>query len=214
MAKPNGAVAADIDKVMALVRVEMSESEASKDAREHVCLWDAHARAIYRFCFRRTADIALAEDLTSIVFLEAWRRRRDLSLAPGEALPWLYGVATNVLRNQRRSQRRYQAALARVQPPLEEPDFADGLTDRLDDEMQMRLILGRLRELSRLEQEVLSLCVWEGLAPGEAAVALAVPEATVRTRLHRARQHLRTLSETDADTIPDSGSVASQGEHP
>lgn len=210
----NGGVAADINQVMALVRVATPRSEASGDAREHVRLWDAHAGAIYRYCFRRTADAALAEDLTSIVFLEAWRRRGVVPLAPGETLAWLYGVATNVLRNQRRSQRRYQSALARLPPPLEEPDFADSLTDRLDDETQMRLILGRLGNLSRLEQEVLSLCVWEGLAPHEAAVALAVPEATVRTRLRRAREHLRTLGETDADDVPGSGSVAAQGEHP
>lgn len=170
---------------------------APDDAREHVRLWDAHAAAIHRYCFRRTGDAALAEDLTSIVFLEAWRRRRAVSTPAAEMLPWLYGVATNVLRNQRRSQRRYRSALARLPRPRDEPDFADGLADRLDDERRMREILGRLRSLSHLEQEVLSLCAWEGLAPREAAAALGVPEATVRTRLHRARTHLRTLGATE-----------------
>jgi RNA polymerase sigma factor (sigma-70 family) len=129
-------------------------------------------------------------------------------------LPWLYGVATNVLRNQRRSQRRYDAALARLPRPLEEPDFADSLTDRLDDEQRMRLILSRLRTLSRLEQEVLSLCVWEGLTPQAAAIALAIPEATVRTRLHRAREHLRTLGEGDADGISTRQLDVTQGDLP
>ena len=150
---------------MALLAAVTPDSEASPDALAHVRLWDAYAGAIYRHCFRRTADAALAEDLTSIVFLKAWRRRRDVSLTTEASLPWLYGVATNVLRNQRRSQRRYQAALARLPRSLEEPDFADALTDRLDDEQRMHLILRRLRTLSRLEQEVLSLCVWEGLTP-------------------------------------------------
>jgi len=36
-------------------------------------LFELHARTIYNFCFRRTGDWAQAEDLTSVVFLEAWR---------------------------------------------------------------------------------------------------------------------------------------------
>jgi RNA polymerase sigma factor (sigma-70 family) len=209
----NGVVAADIYKVMALAGAAFVESEWSEDAREHARAWDAYSGVIFRYCFRRTADVGLAEDLTSIVFLEAWRRRGDVALPSGEVLPWLYGVATNVLRNQRRSQRRYQSALSRLSPELEEPDFADGVADRLDDEMQMREILGLLGKLSRLEQEVLTLCVWEGLTPQEAAVALDVPEVTLRARLHRARQHLQTLSGTDMGTITGSGSAVSKGEH-
>lgn len=159
------------------------------DARDLAACWDAHAQRIYRYCFRRTGDAALAEDLTSIVFLEAWRRRRDVT--PSAA--WLYGVATNVLRNQRRSRRRYEAALARLPRPDPEPDFADMLAERVSAEQEMRVILDRLEALEPLERDVLALCVWEGLSAREAAVALAVPEATVRTRLHRARAHLARL---------------------
>lgn len=199
---------------MALFAAAVPDSEASQDALAHVRLWDAYASAIYRYCFRRTADAGLAEDLTSIVFLEAWRRRGDVSVAPEARLPWLYGVATNVLRNQRRSQRRQQAALARLPRPLEEPDFADGLTDRLDDEQRMRVILAQLSKLSRLEQEVLSLCVWEGLTSQAAAAALGLPEATVRTRLHRAREHLRALGESGIEAISTRRPDATQGELP
>jgi RNA polymerase sigma-70 factor (ECF subfamily) len=78
--------------------------------------------------------------------------------------------------------------------PLDEPDFADGVTERLDDETRMRAVLHAVRRLSRLEQEIVSLCIWEGLEPSEAARALGIPEATVRTRLHRGRRHLQTLS--------------------
>ena len=55
---------------------------------------------------RATGDWSQAEELTAIVFLEAWRRRTQVELERDNALPWLLGVATNVLRNLRRSQRR------------------------------------------------------------------------------------------------------------
>ena len=162
-----------------------------RQAEDFARLWDSHAQAIYRYCFRRTGDATLAEDLTSAVFLEAWRRRGDVEVPAEKTLPWLYGVATNVLRNQRRGRRRYEAALRRFVRPRPEPDFADAAAERLDSEAEMRQILVHISYLSQLEQEVLALCVWEGLSRSEAAEALGVPVATVRTRLHRARERLR-----------------------
>jgi RNA polymerase sigma-70 factor (ECF subfamily) len=162
-----------------------------RGAEDFARLWDSHAQSIYRYCFRRTGDATLAEDLTSAVFLEAWRRRGDVTVPPEKTLPWLYGVATNVLRNQRRGRRRYEHALRRLARPRPEPDFADAAAERLDSEAEMRRILAHISELSQLEQEVLALCVWEGLSPHEAAEALGVPVVTVRTRLHRARRRLR-----------------------
>ncbi|MDX6480730.1 MAG: hypothetical protein QOG85_1240 [Gaiellaceae bacterium] len=155
-------------------------------------LFERHARAIYNYCFRRVGDWAMAEDLLSIVFLEAWRRR-DKELDAGNVLPWLYGIATNVVRNRRRAQRRWTAALSRVPAPRPEPDFAGAADERVDDERQAREGLARLGSLPRREQDVFALCVWMDLSYEEAAAALAVPVGTVRSRLSRARARLREL---------------------
>ena len=74
-------------------------------------LFERYATLIYNYCFRRVGSWSTAEDLLSVVFLEAWRRR-DKELPPDKVLPWLYGIATNVVRNQRRSERRFAAALS------------------------------------------------------------------------------------------------------
>jgi RNA polymerase sigma-70 factor (ECF subfamily) len=172
-------------------------SRRSPDAIRHARLWDEHAQRIYRYCFRRTADRELAEDLTSIVFLEAWRRRSKVQLAAEAELPWLYGVAANVVRNQWRSQRRYRAALARLSRPRDEADLAEDAVDHLADQERMQRLVKASESLPQIEQDVLTLCAWEDLSPKQAAVALDVPEATVRTRLHRARARLRTLDEAN-----------------
>lgn len=184
--------AADIKRVMSAAS---RSSGRSADAMGHARLWDEHAQRIYRYCFRRTADRELAQDLTSIVFLEAWRRRSKVQLTAGAELPWLYGVAANVVRNQWRSQRRYRAALARLPRPRNEADLAEDAVDHLADQEQMQQLVEALQSLPQVEQDVLTLCAWEDLSTKEAAVALGVPEATVRTRLHRARARLRTLDE-------------------
>jgi RNA polymerase sigma factor (sigma-70 family) len=164
----------------------------SGDSEAFGMLFERHARTIYNYCFRRVGSWAVAEDLVSIVFLEAWRRV-DKQLPSGKELPWLFGIATNVVRNRRRSERRYAAALRRVPPPSSEPSFADDSDERIDDEELMGRALVLLARLPRREQEVFALCAWSELSYEDAAVALRIPVGTVRSRLSRARARLREL---------------------
>jgi RNA polymerase sigma-70 factor (ECF subfamily) len=160
-------------------------------------LFERHAKAIYNYCFRRVGDWTTAEDVLSIVFLEAWRRRSK-GLPPDKVLPWLYGIATNVVRNRRRAERRFTAALARVSAPPSEPGFSEVADERLDDERRMKEALGLLAQLPRHEQDVFALCVWSDASYEDAALALGIPVGTVRSRLSRAaapsgtRRRLRT----------------------
>lgn len=165
-------------------------------------LFQRHARTIYNYCFRRTADWSAAEDLTSAVFLEAWKRR-DADLAQESARPWLCGVAANLLRNHRRAIRRYRDALDRMPTPGVAADFAGDLADRIDDEARMKLVLAALKRLSAGEQEVVGLCLFAELTYEEAAAVLGVPIGTVRSRLSRARDRLRHLVSPLAPSIVD-----------
>lgn len=155
-------------------------------------LFERHANAIGNYCFRRLGSWATAEDMLSVVFLEAWRRR-DKELPPDKVLPWLYGIATNVVRNQRRSERRYAVALSRMPRIEPEPDFARGVAERLDDERQAQEALALLASLPKREQDVYVLCAVEELTYEDAALALDLPIGTVRSRLSRARARLREL---------------------
>ena len=156
-------------------------------------LFDRHCDAIYNYLFRRTGDWSVAEDLTSVVFLEAWRRRRDLRLESASALPWLFGVATNVVRNERRSRRRHRVALARLPKERAELDIAERVIDRVESEQTMREALALLVRLPKEQQDVFALCGWSELSYEAAALALGIPVGTVRSRLSRARARLAEL---------------------
>lgn len=163
------------------------------DAESFGVLFDRHARTVYNFCFRRTADWALAEDLTSSVFLEAWRRRGDLRPEQETLRPWLLGVATNVIRNAARSRRRRDAAEPRAATTSVTPDLADDVAARLDDESLMHRIVVALNMLAPIDRDVLSLFAWGELSYAEIAEVLGVPIGTVRSRLSRARTRLMEL---------------------
>ncbi|QOV37704.1 RNA polymerase sigma factor [Streptomyces ferrugineus] len=185
-------------------------------------LFSAHAQALYGHAARLTGDRGAAEDAVSLTFLEAWRLRDRLRPEPpdpdeGDGLrPWLYGIATNVLRNSRRAARRHSAALARLPDRRTDretvPDFADEVVGRMEDAERLAAARAALRRLRRNEREVFALCVWSGLSYAAAADALGVPVSTVRSRLARARQRLRRLAEAELRRTP--GRTPAAGQEP
>jgi RNA polymerase sigma-70 factor, ECF subfamily len=173
-------------------------------------LFDRYADRLYNYCFRATADWSAAEELVSTVFLEAWRRRADLELTSRDArlLPWLLGVATNLIRRRRRAAARLTRALLRLDRRAHEADFADDALARIDDERRMARVLRLLRALSDGEREALALYAWAGLTYEEVALALGVPVGTVRSRLSRARKRLQPVAL--GATLPTKGEVTNE----
>ena len=161
-------------------------------------LFERHAGELLRYCFRRTADAALAEDLVSLVFLEAWRRRDDLR-RDHDPRPWLYGIATNVVRQGRRTRRRHAAALARIAQSAQRDESAADVVAR---EHEMRALLDHISRLPARERDVLALCVWSELSYEDAARVLAIPVGTVRSRLSRARARLRDMAAPEGGVLP------------
>jgi RNA polymerase sigma factor (sigma-70 family) len=157
-------------------------------------LFERHSKAIYNYCFRRIGDWTAAEDLMSATFLTAWRRRREVGITGTSLLPWLYGIATNLLLRDVRSRIRRRAALITLPEPEDEPDPADDVAGRLDDARTVRELLDAIAFLPSSSQDVLALCVWQGLSYEEAARALELPIGTVRSRLSRAKARLRRRS--------------------
>ena len=174
---------------------ELTEQELARALRTGspdalAALFDRHADRIYNHCFRWIGDWAEAEDAVGTVFLEVWRHRHRVAIHDDSALPWLYGVATNVCRNLTRGRRRRLLATSSLPAAEAVADHADQVTDRLASEQRMRTVLAAVENLPPGEREVLSLVAWAGLTYEQAAAALDVPVGTVRSRLSRARARL------------------------
>ncbi|MEU9048258.1 MULTISPECIES: RNA polymerase sigma factor [unclassified Kitasatospora] len=166
-------------------------------------LFDAYARSVYNHAFRLTGEWSAAEDVMSLTFLEAWRQHGRVSAEGGSLRPWLLGIATKLVSNQRRAARRHWQVMAQL-PPVPEglPDFAEEVAGRIDDAARIAALQEAFARLRRPDREVLALCVWAGLDYLEAAEALGVPVGTVRSRLSRARAKLHRLTEAAARKTP------------
>ncbi len=161
-----------------------------KDPEAFGEIFRRHARAVFAICYWRTGDAAAAEDVTSVVFLEAWKRRDVVVLEQRSALPWLLGVANHTSRNATRSLRRYHQALKRLDGHRALPDD-DAVIDRLDAEISLNMVNEVARELNEQEREIVLLVFWSGLSYEATAVALGVPVGTVRSRVSRTRRKLQ-----------------------
>lgn len=167
-------------------------AESLTDPARFGLIFDRHYDAIHRYLARRVGW-DLAEDLTASVFLAAFQSRTRFRPSGQDARPWLYGIATNILRRHSRTEVRRFRAYGRVPDPGATEIDGDALANRLDAQRGAAVIGDALAQLPEAERTVLLLIAWADLTYEEAAVALDVPIGTVRSRLHRARGRLREL---------------------
>ena len=169
----------------------MDDDEAR---RRFTAMYDTHRNQVWAYA-AWLADRQLADDLVSDTFVVAWRRLRDV---PDPALPWLLGVARNMVREHIRSAGR-RGSLA-----LELTDWADATaTANPDDAVATRVdVLRALAALPEKDREVLILTAWHELTPAETALVVGIAPTAVRVRLHRARKRLKATLETPSSQSP------------
>lgn len=151
-------------------------------------IWDRHRDRVFRHLLGAGSGSTEAEDLTAVTFLELWRRRTAVRFVDSSLLPWLLVTASNVARNAARSQRRYQAFLAR----LPKPESITAAADAAPSTRRGQALARSWPSVGRLDRQLLMLTAVEGFSVAEAATALGLSEAAAKMRLSRTRKRLHT----------------------
>jgi len=163
-------------------------------------IFDRHFRAVHRYLHRR-AGRDVADELTAETFAVAFSHRASFR-GSGSGLPWLYGIATNLLRHQRRKERRELHAYSRSGADVWAAYDIDAATRAEGSRLDARLA-GALAAMRPRERDALLLYAVADLRYEEVALALDVPVGTVRTWLHRARiTAQRELAEVEEGVSP------------
>ena len=169
-----------------------------REPQRFAVLFDRHAPHIYRYLARRVG-CQVADDLLAETFLAAFARRDRYDLAFADARPWLYGIATKLVGQQRRDEaRQYRIRQAATAEP-QVPGHADRVAADVTAQAMRPLLHAALAALPAGDRDVLLLIAWEQLTYQEVSRALGIPVGTVRSRLNRARTKVRQmLAGTDA----------------
>src|SRR5690242_11696635 len=139
------------------------------DAQRFSQTYEACYGRVHAYAARRLGP-AMADDVAAETFMVAWRRIGDM---PEEPLPWLYGVARNVVLRHRASDARQDAARSALGAEPRPPE-----ADEADDEALWQA----WQQLGARDREVLALIAWEELSVREAAQALDCQPAVFSVR--------------------------------
>lgn len=167
-----------------------------RDPARFAEIFDRHWPRIYRYCVSRAG--AAGEDVAAETFRVALDSLRRFDPTREDARPWLYGIATNLLRRNLRSESRRTRALLRLHRG-EEADLADGVLNRVEAQALGPEVAAALGRLPAAQRDTLLLSAWGELTYEQVAEATGVSVATVRSRIHRGRASIRrTLQPEEA----------------
>lgn len=179
---------------------ELWQKVVAGDERAFEAVYERHVAKVYRCCrtqlqsTRNLADVeARAEEVTSEVFLTAWRRRASIQVEDSLA-PWLLATAVALCRNNTRTEQRRHRLLTRIAQVFDR-ERTSSTAELVAGADAVRHVLGAVNALGPAEAQIADLCIVRDLSTRQAAGILSIAEGTAKSRLHRARAELRRTCE-------------------
>jgi RNA polymerase sigma-70 factor, ECF subfamily len=153
------------------------------------------------FLLRRCSSAEDAADCLAETYLVAWKKR-DQMPSGAETRPWLFGVARNVIRRGHELRGRTAAAASALAAEVERSATVCPAPDVAEPDP----VTEAIRELPELDREIITMLIWDDLAPREVAAVLGLTANVVRVRAHRARAKLKEAlagQDPDGDAEPE-----------
>jgi RNA polymerase sigma-70 factor (ECF subfamily) len=158
-------------------------------------LYDRYAPKMYAYIYRRVSDAALAEDLTSELFIRVLRAIRNDRTWRDSFVSWLYRIAHNLVVDVYRRRPPPSVPLEDIVSQSTEDDPVQATLETLDRER----LQAAVHHLTTDQQQVLALRFGEGLTARETARIVRKTTGAVEALQHRALAAIkRILSEQDA----------------
>jgi RNA polymerase sigma-70 factor (ECF subfamily) len=184
----------DLDREKCLVL------RAKTDAGAFGELYDEYYGKIYSYILKRTANVAIAQDITSEVFLKALDNIKRFEWRGIHFSAWLYRIADNEINNSY----MHNSRLIRLKEELEETarllnisleQEIEQAESHLSKQSQFLALHKCITQLPVKYQEVLTLKYFEKKKIREISLILGKSEGTVKSLLHRGVKKLKTLIE-------------------
>ena len=178
-----------------LIRVRSGDEDA------FLALYRKRQGGIYRFAMHMSGAAPTAEDITQEVFLALLRDECGYNPDRGTLSGYLFGIARKLaLRQMERGRMDVAIESDADETPWPQLAVTDDPLLNLTHREGIEALRRAVSALPRRYREVVVLCDLEEVDYADAAVALACPIGTVRSRLHRARALL--LEKLNQDRKP------------
>lgn len=157
-------------------------TKASNETAMETCVRE-HGAMVFRIAYSVLRNPQDAEDAAQETFLRALRSGKSKDVADARA--WLAKIAWRTALDHRRNENIAIDAIA------EPAALSPGAEENMLREERVRLLQELIRSLPRELQDVVTLSTVEELSGADVAEVLGIPEVSVRTRMHRARNLMR-----------------------
>lgn len=170
----------------------MDESDLIRSAQSDIDafapLYERHAPAVYRLCFRAVENADLANDLTAKVFLNAIAKLNSYTDKPGATFrSWLMQIARNEVVDHWRRHRRLVPLYLEIH---DRADPSPGPEDIAVHRSELAEVIAALNTLPERYREVIELRL-AGLSISEVSATIGLTESAAKSIQTRAFRHLR-----------------------
>jgi RNA polymerase sigma-70 factor (ECF subfamily) len=171
--------------------VALVERARDGDAQAFAALYDRYVDRVYRFAlYRVNGDTALAEDITSEVFLRALRKIRGFRWQGRDVGAWLLTIARNLVLDH------FKSGRSRLEVLGVEGADADRVVDAEDAALSRVSTQELYRAISRLGSEQQEVIYWrflQGYSVAETAAAMGKSDGAIKALQYRAVKALYRL---------------------
>ncbi len=178
---------------------ELVERLAHGDLSALEILYGRYARPVFSLALRILQDQADAEEVTQDVFERVWRHAPTFDRSRGRFGTWLLSMTHHVAIDMlRKRQRRPQTVVDKTTEgigPVNNPE-RDDVVDSALRNVQAEQVRRALRSLPPSQQQAIELAYFGGMSHLEIAAMLGDPLGTVKARIRRGMERLRSALES------------------
>ncbi len=192
--------------------VELIERILAGDENAFESLVRKYQQQVHTHALRKTGDFQIAEDIVQETFLQVYQRLETLN-NPAQFSAWLHAIVKHLCIAWFRKNRLQTKSLQEIHISDTEAEpysrYVATENAKATADAQRDLVKKLFTKLKRSDREVITLHYFEEMTSSEIGEFLGVPENTIKSRLHRARQRLKKYESTIREALD----ITIQGRH-
>lgn len=182
---------------MDLLQEKKIIQEAKKNPEAFALLYDKYYKAIFSYILKRTADIEIAQDITSQTFFKALRDLRKFRWQNIPFSAWLYRIAINEINSFYRNKKKFINISLDNISDIASPDTPDKDVEAAEKELEKKEEFIKIHEsiskLNPIYQTVITLRFFDKKKISEISQILGKSEGTIKSQIHRGLEELRKI---------------------